>query len=196
MIWLLLLSGSGAFLWHYSTAPGAVGAPVSTAPSGLDVAGRYRLVMFLHPHCSCSRSSVSNLNHIVQTLPADSQVEVDLYFFRPENLPGDWHESRLWTDAQRIPQAVCHVDVGGQRATEFGVATSGHVLLFAPGGTRVFSGGITSGRGHDGENPGSETLSRLLSGLQSELADAPDSFAVYGCAIVNTADVENRKTPS
>lgn len=164
----------------------------------MDVDTHFRLVMFLHPHCSCSRSSVGNLNHILQTLPADSDVDVDLYFFRPETVPADWHETTLWTEARRIPGAVCHVDPDGRRTTEFGVATSGHVLLFAPGGARVFSGGITSGRGHDGENPGGESLSRLLCGLESafesRLAIEQNSFAVYGCEIVSTADDENRKT--
>lgn len=188
VLWLMLLLGSGGFLWHYSTAPGAAGAPILAAPAGLDASNRFRLVMFLHPHCSCSRSSVRNLNQLMQTLPGSVSADVDVFFFRPDTLSTDWHQTPLWAAARRIPGAVCHVDPDGRRAAEFGIATSGHVLLFAPGGERVFSGGITSGRGHDGANPGSEAVSRLMRGQ----ASTQNSFAVYGCAIRETAGRQNR----
>ena len=184
-IWLLLLLGSGVVLWHYSTAPGASGSAVTRLPDA-ESRGHSdgRLVMFLHPHCSCSRSSVRTLNIALQSVDAD--VAVDLYFYTPDETADNWHHTALWKLAEAIPGVRCRVDVDGQAARRFGVATSGHVLLFGPDGRRQYSGGITSGRGHEGANDGINSLVTLLRGHQATTC----TFPVYGCGILNTSSLE------
>lgn len=179
-VWLFALLGSGLALWHYSTAPGSSGVPVKRLPASEDSVatfGRRQLKVFLHPHCGCSRATVSSLNAVVQS--GDFDVDIEVHFFVPDDVAADWHLTSLWRQAQWLPDAVCRIDECGRDSKLFGVETSGHVLLFDSTGQRVFSGGITSGRGHEGDNPGAHALTMLL---QGESVDT-NTFPVYGCAI-------------
>jgi hypothetical protein len=71
-------------------------------------------------------------------------------------------------------------DQGGVEARRFDVEGSGHVLLYAPSGKLLFSGGITPSRGHEGDNAGrSAIVSLILRG------HAPvDHTPVFGCSLL------------
>ena len=55
-------------------------------------------------------------------------------------------------------------DVEGVEARRFGAQTSGTTSLYSPDGRLLFSGGITSSRGHEGDNAGEDALTQAISG--------------------------------
>ena len=148
---------------------------------------RPTLVICLHPRCPCSRASLRQLERVlasdlVQSNPK-TQCSVVALFYCPENESSTWTHTQLWSMAAKIPNSTLVVDRDAQAATKFGATTSGHVLLYADGGQLLFSGSITSGRGHEGDNYASQTLTRILSSQPVEQRE----FAVFGCAITATA---------
>ena len=67
---------------------------------------------------------------------------------------------------------------------------AGHVLLYDRHGRIVFSGGITEGRGHSGDNIGKSSVeSFLLNG-----AIPTEKTAVYGCSLVDGTDEKELAT--
>ena len=79
------------------------------------------------------------------------------------------------------PAVAGAATVGDPRAAEagrFGVATSGHALLFDRDGRLLFSGGITPSRGHEGDNFGASAILARLDGRP-----APAESPVFGCPI-------------
>src|SRR5437762_13408102 len=64
LFWLCAVTAGLAILWRYAGTPG----PAAAAPARWPIASRLRpdllrptLVMFVHPHCPCSRASMSEL---------------------------------------------------------------------------------------------------------------------------------------
>jgi hypothetical protein len=72
-------------------------------------------------------------------------------------------------------------DEDGFEAKRFGAKTSGQVVLYAPKGALLFSGGITVSRGHQGSNPGLESLITCLT--QSNPDRTP--WPVFGCLLLD-----------
>jgi hypothetical protein len=70
-------------------------------------------------------------------------------------------------------------DPGGRETDRFGVKTSGQVLLYGPEGALQFQGGITAGRGHEGDNAGRAALRALLTGARP----ADTETFVFGCSM-------------
>jgi hypothetical protein len=100
-------------------------------------------------------------------------------FFRPEGSAASWGRTSLRNAAEAIPGVRAVDDVGGKEAALFGIVASGHVLLYDPGGRRLFSGGITVARGHEGDNDGAAAVLRLVDGSGPAAACHP----VFGCPI-------------
>ncbi|HKS16351.1 MAG TPA: hypothetical protein VJU16_03510, partial [Planctomycetota bacterium] len=73
-------------------------------------------------------------------------------------------------------------------ARRFGIETSGHVLLFSPGGARLFSGGITSARGHSGDNAGLDLALERLRNPSLPTA----STSVFGCLLFGATFEEEK----
>jgi hypothetical protein len=83
-------------------------------------------------------------------------------------------------------------DPEGKEADLFGAVASGQTMLYDAGGRLQFSGGITAGRGHSGDNAGRSTLVALITKGKSELRETP----VYGCSLANPETrAENRGKP-
>jgi hypothetical protein len=78
-------------------------------------------------------------------------------------------------------------DEDGSEARRFEIETSGHTLLFDGAGRLMFSGGITSARGHSGENAGRSALGTLLRGGTPVL----DKTLVFGCALFDRKEQKN-----
>jgi hypothetical protein len=135
------------------------------------------LVMLAHPHCPCSRASVEELDRLMAQ--ADGAVSAHVLFVKPDGVPDDWEQSDLWTRAVAIPGVHARRDDLGGEAERFGAATSGQVVLYDGVGELLFSGGITSARGHSGDNAGRDSV---LSLLTSGRADR-DSTPVFGCPL-------------
>ena len=179
--WLLLVAGGFGLLTRYSLQAGdAVGVlatwPVeSRIPYSRD---GMTLVVFLHPHCACSHATVEELSKLQSPEAFASLVPV---FYRPSSAPPSWIETGLWRRVVDLADSNSHVDVDATEAKRFGVTTSGHCLLFDRAGRRLFSGGVTISRGHEGQSIARLNLDRLLRGERFECQEYP----VFGCPIVS-----------
>lgn len=184
-LWIAGISSGLALLWQYAAADGkAASAPVhwplaNKIPLSKD---RATLLMTLHPHCPCSRATLGELAKLMSE--AQGLLETQALFIRPPGVPVDWEKTDLWLQASRIPGVSVFSDEAGQEAQLFGAKTSGQALLYDKQGILLFSGGITGGRGHAGDNEGRATIVRLLRGAPSAKVQTP----VYGCALFAAQD--------
>jgi hypothetical protein len=71
------------------------------------------------------------------------------------------------------------VDKDGKNAVAFGASTSGDVRVYDTSGALRFSGGITDGRGHEGDNTGLDSVLDLVRVGKSPVSATP----VYGCSL-------------
>ncbi len=137
--------------------------------------GMATLVMFAHPRCACTRAELRELvgRHA-------GHVDVYVVFLQPNET---WSHTGIWNDATSIETVNVLDDTEGAEAERFGAMTSGHVVLYDSHGALAFAGGITSARGHVGDNAGARTLDALLDESRAhELAQATVG-PVYGCRI-------------
>ena len=181
----------GVFAWAIAILAGMVGlARYQMTPGALPVArhwphsvrvtrdpSRPTLVMSLHPQCPCSRASV----HELEVLMARSggNLAVRVIFVQPHGAPADWLDTTLWRSAEAIPGVTVAADPNGTDARAFGATVSGQVNLYDSHGNFLFVGGITDGRGHEGDNAGVDAILALLREGKSPVTVTP----VYGCPL-------------
>ena len=134
--------------------------------------------MFAHPKCPCTHASMEELNLLLAR--SGQRVATHVYFFTPANSSARWAQTDLWRSASGLPGVTVHEDADGAMARRFGAETSGFVVLYDVHGRLQFKGGITSARGHVGENAGEKTLTALLGGQPANLKQTP----VYGCSLL------------
>jgi hypothetical protein len=140
------------------------------------MAGTWSLVMLVHPHCSCSRASVKELEAVLEKAPRHVQPHVLVY--RPHEYAPGWERTDVYASAKRLRRATVLVDEDGREAKLFGGFTSGQTFLYDPDGKLRFEGGITSLRGHEGLNSGRVGIIRIA---QTQAGSA--THPVFGCAI-------------
>jgi hypothetical protein len=133
--------------------------------------------MSLHPRCPCSRASVHELEALMAS--AGNRMAARVLFVQPRNAPANWTDGELWESARKIPGVSVAVDADGADSLAFGATTSGQVALFDSRGRLLFSGGITDGRGHEGENAGEDAILALVRGERPRTSVTP----VYGCPL-------------
>jgi hypothetical protein len=166
--------------YELTPAPGAAAPIVWPAAAAIsrDAFGP-TLVLFLHPHCPCSRATLAELERLIAT--CDRPFALRIVFVRPGGTNDDWYRTDLYRAAERIPHAVICCDADGMEAARFGARTSGQALLYAADGRLLFHGGLTPSRGHEGDNAGREALTALISGKPCTCTKT----AVFGCSLVN-----------
>ena len=178
--WISALSlGLGALL-NYESAPGPVGSVPSTWPIGSKLklaANGQTLVMLAHPHCPCTRASVSELAQIMARVQGTLHAYV--LFLKPQNSGPAWDDTGLRRSAAEIPGVTVLSGVDGVEAHRFGAETSGHTVLFDDRGQLLFSGGITESRGHPGDNAGESAIVSLANTHTSARAKT----FVFGCSL-------------
>lgn len=136
------------------------------------------LLLFLHPHCPCSRSTLNELEKLqIQT---QDKIAVTIVFTIPPGTPAGWEKGELLDRAHKISGAQVCLDQNGVAARRFGVNGSGHALLYAPTGKLLFSGGITAARGEDGDNPGEDAVADLVLHGRADFTRTP----VFGCQLL------------
>ena len=140
---------------------------------------RASLVLFAHPRCPCSRATMAELAVIMTRCP--NELKTTVCFLAPGDKPEDWTKSGLWQTAAAIPGVDVVADPDGKIAARFGSVTSGQVLLFDREGRRVFSGGITGARGHQGENRGRNLVIALARGELCTDSATP----TFGCSLLD-----------
>jgi hypothetical protein len=105
---------------------------------------------------------------------------VSVVFTIPDGVPADWEKKDLWNLATSIPGLRVIRDQGGGEAHRFDAEGSGHVLLYAPSGKLLFSGGITASRGHEGDNVGRSAIVSFILDGHSPVSHTP----VFGCSLL------------
>lgn len=178
--WSIGVLGGIALLSSYAYRPGWFGPPsIVAANDAVDAAEEpaWRLKLFIHPRCPCSRATLVELARLTTELR--QPVLITVSFFRPAEYEESWARTELRRTAEQIPGVRIELDEGGRAARHHGATHSGHALLFDPRGRLRFSGGITAGRGHEGPNAGSHAIRSLLGGETAVLDSAP----VFGCPL-------------
>ena len=113
-----------------------------------------------------------------------------MLFLKPEGFADGWEQTDSWRVAAALSGVTAVRDDSGREASQFGGATSGQTLLYDADGTLLFSGGITSARGHAGDNAGRSQLVSLLNRGRSARAALfetrrpdRDATSVFGCPL-------------
>lgn len=165
-------------LLAYANTPGPSGLPPASWPQASTVIrdpSLPTLVMFVHPLCPCSRSSIGELALLMAS--CQRRVATHIFFTQPEEMDTNWAASDLLTEARRIPGVSIHIDKDGNQASLFRIQTSGDTALYDTKGRLTFHGGITISRGHSGDNPGRDAIQDLLMGKTAQLESTP----AFGC---------------
>jgi hypothetical protein len=193
-LWLMAVIGGLVVLWKYAGTPGNAAETLQAWPAGSGVElskSGTTLVMFAHPHCPCTRASMAELERIVaqcngKQATAESHVTPWIVFYKPSSKEAGWEQTDLWRTAEGIPGSHVLCDENGAEAKRFDAKTSGQTFLFNAKGERLFEGGITSARGHEGDNPGHDAIVDFAHEGNPVCRGTP----VFGCPITETKKAE------
>lgn len=136
------------------------------------------LLLFLHPKCPCSRASLSEVARLAHA--EQGRVNIIVLFTQPANVADDWSHTDLWQQAVANRELLTVIDQAGLVTQQFGVQTSGQILLYDRHGNLQFDGGVTPGRGHTGESVGRFLLSAIIAGQTPAI---PKRCATFGCPL-------------
>lgn len=135
------------------------------------------LIMFLHPFCPCSRSSLTEMANLQSEFHGDFSAYI--FFYASPHFTEPIEQTMLWQQAMSIPRVTVLSDQDGRVARKFGAHTSGSVVVYDRTGQLAFSGGITRSRGEVGKNSGADAALKCLNSRQHKLC----SHSVYGCSL-------------
>jgi hypothetical protein len=175
-VWAITIAVGCLALEAYANRPGKARPTPSGWPldSVIPLDGRRpTLLMFLHPLCPCSRASLDELAELIAR--CGDRVSVHTVVLHTDSLKKEGLDRVMLTGTKTWQ------DDGGAIARQFGVLTSGHVLLFEPAGGLLYSGGITPSRGKSGENLG---RSLVFASIMGERPLSP--IPVFGCPLFDS----------
>lgn len=171
-----------AMLIGYTQTPGALQHPPrEKLDLGWHPSAPYRLVVAIHPQCTCSRATASELARILRD--HSNLLACKILMYQPAGAPNTFGETWLMERLAELPNTIIDVDVDGQQASSLGMRTSGSVVLYDFAGNQQFYGGITVARGHEGNSVGAESI---LSIIQNS-PPATTCTEVYGCPLQQAA---------
>ena len=179
-LWGLLIATGLLWMTAFSMSPGLEADPLLERPAqsmvffSEDVP---TLVLFLHPRCPCTQPTMGALKKLISR---KHDMVVQPVFYLPGTMEDSWARADYWDRVIALGAHQPMIDVDGAFAKKFHVTTSGHAILFSVDGSVLYSGGITGGRVHEGDNMGLTKLNRVLDGVPVE----DPRFPVYGCSIV------------
>jgi hypothetical protein len=181
IIWIVaILCGMHGLVQYQMTPAAATQVTPARWPAGVRFARNLvvpTLIMTLHPRCPCSRASLHELAEV--TARSAGRLDARVLFVEPANAGADWLDGDLWRQAKAMPNVTVLIDEDGLDAAALGVATSGQVVVYDSSGVSQFNGGITDGRGHEGDNAGLLSVLDLVRSGKSPRAATP----VYGCSL-------------
>jgi hypothetical protein len=182
IVWAAASVAGLAWLTDFSSAPGAAATSTAEWPRPANLQRDERqptLLMFLHPHCPCSQASLSELARVA--VRCHERMRMQVLFVQPEGCRPDWYQTALWINARKIPGVLVDVDRGGHLAQQFGAHTSGQTLVYDRTGKLLFRGGLTPGRGHEGDSPGRTAVLSILDGrTNGQVVEC----SAFGCSLV------------
>ena len=187
--WLGLVGAGMLVVIDYASRPCEAASAPASWPAQSTIKPNANLpicLMFIHPHCPCTRASLREMERIMTR--CHDKLDFRVVLVIPAGLPDGWEKTDLWDQAAACPGVELIRDPGGVEAAIFGARTSGQALLYSPSGELLFSGGITGGRGHDGDNIGRHAVISFVEKGRANREAAP----VFGCALMNpdTMDCE------
>ncbi len=167
-----------AFMYQMTPTLSQLPPPVWPSQSALSQArSQPTLLVFVHPKCPCTRATLRQLERFLAR--HQNQLQVYAVISKPESAPANWECTDLLATAKALPNTQVVVDDGDKIRNSFHASVSGVILLFGVDGRLQFQGGITSGRGHEGANPGELILTSLLKQAVPDLQTTP----VFGCGL-------------
>lgn len=173
----------GYTLTDYANRPGSQGA-IPHDLTFLDFVNssplQGTLILSVHPHCPCTVATVRELSRLRSRF--SRPVTIISYIYCPTTEADAWTNSSITETLRRIPGAALVIDRGGASMHELGTRTSGQVLYYDQSGKLVFSGGITSSRGHEGMCPAATDLLQRINGDEDSYVRWP----VFGCAVFSS----------
>jgi len=163
ILWLTAYAAGISVLYRYQSTPGPETEAPGIWPERSQISrveALPTLLLFAHPQCPCTRATLGEL--AILMAHCLGKVTAYVIFIQPKEKGGDWVHTQLWRNAQSIPGVLVRADAGRKETLRFHILTSGHALLYDKHGKLLFSGGITAGRGHEGDNQGLWDLRQLL----------------------------------
>jgi hypothetical protein len=192
MGWIVVVS-SGLWVMHaHDATPGAPGSPGKDWPAGSRIRfdrARVNLVMLAHPRCPCTRASIEELAALIEA--GRDTVTAHIVFFVPREADRSWSVTESRRRAESIPGVRVLEDVEGAEAIQFGVESSGHVLVYDRTGRRIYSGGVTSARGRYGDNPARRRISKII--RDAAASDESQDGPTFGCPLLDTQTRNSRR---
>jgi hypothetical protein len=192
-VWLAVVIGGFVLLAQYKGTAGPIGEAGARWPEGTFITRspeRATLVMFAHPMCPCTRASVSVLRAMADDVRGRADLHVVVVL--PEGSPEEWRNGDLVSAVRDITGARVWFDERGREAKRFGAQTSGDVSVYGIGGARLYHGGITPSRGHEGESAGRLAALAAANGKTT----TPVTSKVFGCPLEAPARTkESEATP-
>ena len=182
-IWATTVVVGFALLINHEEQPAAQAAAPLVWPSASQLPRSEKkatLIMFAHPFCPCTRASINELSKLVTR--CRNKLNVEVVFLQPPGVTVDWEKSPSWQLARAIPGVTVRHDDQGGESNLFGARTSGEVVLYNPDGELIFHGGITGGRGHEGDNVGLDAVQSLLLHNHANVSGTP----TFGCSLSNS----------
>ena len=180
-VWAGLVVAGFLLLGREEFTPVAASAQAASFPPDSHIrlaVDKPTLLLFMHPHCPCSRASLHELDGLLAS--TSKKISTVVVFTIPLGTPAGWEQGDLWQAASAMPSVRVVRDDGGQEAQRFGVVGSGHALLYDAWGRLLFSGGITPSRGHEGDNVGRSAIENLVLNGHSLVHQTP----VFGCSLL------------
>ncbi len=184
IVWTVaVLYGLSLMAW-YSNKAGKIGSAPQQLPDGTPVTidnHHYQLLMFIHPRCPCTQSSVRELERLMSR--GTEKISCTIFCFQPSDKNKGWSNTDITQSVKLIPNSNLIPDIDGEWIKIFKANTSGHVLLYHPNGQLLFSGGITAARGHEGDNSGKTFISDVVN-AESYQNRKNYQCPVFGCPIL------------
>jgi hypothetical protein len=179
-VWSVAVGSGLCAMLRYEMIPGTVSPVPDHWPAGSSLSpasASPTVVMFVHPHCPCTRASLHEL--LVLATHCPGKMKSIVVFLNPVGFPRDWEKTDLWKTAASIPGTTCFSDTGGSETARFQVRVSGETLVYDAAGKLLFHGGITGSRGHEGDNVGRSAIESILAGDTV----ACRQTQVFGCSL-------------
>lgn len=184
LLWAATVGAMYRTVRRFETTPGRAAAAQASWPAESTIArpeGAWTLVTLIHPHCSCSRATVEELELILEKAPPSVRSIVLVY--RPSEFSPKWQNTEVVRAAHRLPRTRVVTDLDAHEARLFGGFTSGQTFLYDGDGRLRFFGGVTALRGHAGLNSGVAAVVRI-----AKSGSGQGSHPVFGCAIVSHSE--------
>ena len=141
------------------------------------------LLIFVHPGCPCTKASLEELNRLLTNFP--DKLNAQAIFLKAEGTKENWHQTELWKKANKIKGLNTFLDEDGREARLFSVKASGRTLVYDTKASLIFYGGLTSSRGHEGDNIGRSSIEHYLRSGHLLKQSSPS----FGCALFTSEGI-------